>query len=70
MPSVYKYKQHEAMMNQSILTLENARAELLISRTHLWNLIRSGKLKAFKVGRCVRITRGEIDRFISANQIS
>lgn len=57
-------------MNQSILTLENARTELLISRTHLWNLIRSGKLKAFKVGRCVRIKRVEIDRFINSNQIS
>ena len=70
MTSVNKCRQHEVMMNQPILTLENARSELLISRTHLWNLIRSGKLKAFKVGRCVRIKRGEIDRFISSNQIS
>lgn len=65
-----KHKQHEAMMNKTILTLENARSELLISRTHLWNLIKAGKLKVFKVGRCVRITRSEIDRFIQDNQVN
>jgi excisionase family DNA binding protein len=65
-----KHRQHEAIMNKTILTLENARSELLISRTHLWNLIKAGKLKAFKVGRCVRITRSEIDRFIQDNQVN
>ena len=65
-----KHKQYEANMNKSILTLENARSELLISRTHLWSLIKAGKLKVFKVGRCVRITRGEIDRFIHDNQVN
>jgi excisionase family DNA binding protein len=65
-----KHRQHEAIMNKTILTLENARSELLISRTHLWNLIKAGKLNAFKVGRCVRITRSEIDRFIQDNQVN
>ncbi|WP_226663240.1 helix-turn-helix domain-containing protein [Microbulbifer aggregans] len=51
------------------LTIESVFNELSIRCQHVWNLIRHGKLKVFKVGRRMRISRGEINHFIAKNVI-
>jgi excisionase family DNA binding protein len=36
-------------------------------KTKVYDLIKSGKLRAYKMGATTRIYRSEIDRFIAAN---
>ena len=49
-----------------LLTVKEACEILRISRSHLWQLTRSGKIKEVRIGkRGIRIPEAEIERFIS-----
>jgi excisionase family DNA binding protein len=41
---------------------------LVISRTTLWKLVRSRKIKAFRMGRCVRFTRAALEEFLARTE--
>jgi excisionase family DNA binding protein len=48
-----------------MLTVKQTCERLAIGRSHLWCLIRTGKLRTVRIGkRGVRIPEFEIDRFI------
>lgn len=49
---------------KELLTPEDARRILRISRTSIYGLIRSGRLKHYNVGRLVRIKGCDLQRFI------
>ena len=49
-PAWFSYKQAEAYAN--------------LSRTTLWQLINSRKVKAARIGRAVRIERASLERFM------
>ncbi len=53
-----------AAINTQLLTPDEACERLRIGKTSLWQLYRSGELKAVKIGRSVRIPELEIQRFI------
>lgn len=46
------------------LTVEEAAKELRISRTHMYELVQQGKVRSFKVGRCRRIQRCDLEQYI------
>ena len=51
-------------MSSALLTLDEAAAELRISRRTLERRIDAGRLAAFRDGRTVRVTRAELRRYI------
>jgi excisionase family DNA binding protein len=53
----------EANMDE-FLTVGEAMRELKICRNTLNKHIRSGQLMAYRVGRLVRITRGDLEEFV------
>ena len=53
-------------MNDNLLTIKEAAKILNIHWQSVRNHIKSGKLKGFKVGKSVRISRNDIDAFIRA----
>lgn len=50
------------------LTAGEAMQELKICRNTLNKHIRSGRLMAYRVGRLVRITRGDLEKFVKQNR--
>jgi excisionase family DNA binding protein len=49
---------------EDLLTPQDARRILRISRTSVYGLLGSGRLKSFKVGRLVRIRTIDLKHFI------
>jgi excisionase family DNA binding protein len=49
----------------SLLTVNEALVALSIGRTQFYALLKTGDLSAVKLGKCTRVKRDEIDRFIS-----
>ncbi|PNA30520.1 AlpA family transcriptional regulator, partial [Pseudomonas sp. MPR-AND1A] len=48
-----------------VLAIKQTCEWLAIGRSHLWRLIRTGKIRTFKIGKCgVRVSESEVDRFI------
>lgn len=50
-----------------ILSPEEAMDELRIGKNSIYDLLNSGKLKGFKVGRNWKIPRKSIDKYIDKN---
>lgn len=48
-----------------VYTLEEIEQLLQVTRRTIYNWIKSGKLRAFKVGRGWRVSRAELDRFMN-----
>jgi excisionase family DNA binding protein len=48
-----------------LLTREQAMEFLQISETTLWQLTRAGELRPTRIGRAVRYSRRELERFVS-----
>ena len=46
------------------VTYLEASKRLRVSERTIWQLVRDGKLKAFRIGRSVRIPSAEIERFV------
>ena len=46
-----------------LLSVEDAARELAVSTPTIWRHVRSGKLRAVRVGGCVRIPRDALVRF-------
>ncbi len=49
---------------QATLTVDEAAAQLKIGRTSIWQLIRSGKIRSFRIGRLRRVTEADLADFI------
>lgn len=49
-----------------LLRLGEVQAELALSRSTIYRLVRSGELPARRVGRALRVEREALDRFVAA----
>jgi excisionase family DNA binding protein len=47
-----------------LLTPEQARQRLSLGRNTIYSLIRRGALKSVRIGRAIRVSESEIERFI------
>lgn len=48
----------------NLLTPEQARQRLSLGRNTIYSLLRRGVLKSVRIGRAIRVSEAEIDRFI------
>jgi excisionase family DNA binding protein len=48
----------------NLMTAEQARLRLNLGRTTIYTLLSNGSLKAIRIGRAIRISDFEIERFI------
>jgi excisionase family DNA binding protein len=58
------------MTDRLLFTVPEAAATLRISRSHLYQLIQSGKLPVIRLGSSVRIPRRWLEDFVEANVAS
>ncbi len=49
----------------NLLTPEQARQRLSLGRNTIYALLRNGSLQAVRIGRAIRISDAEIERFIT-----
>jgi len=57
------------MVDESLLTLEQASDRLGISKVTLWRWIKNGKLTAVRLSRrVVYVRKEELDRFLKASE--
>lgn len=54
------------LVSDGTISINEALEFLSVSRTELWRLIRSGKLKTLKNGRRVLVPRRELTRFLES----
>lgn len=50
-------------------TPDEAATKLSISRAHLYRLLDRGELKSIHIGRCRRITKSQLDAFLTEREI-
>jgi excisionase family DNA binding protein len=50
-------------------SMKGVQAELDIGNTKSWELVRTGELEAYRVGRNVRVTRDSVERYKRRNRI-
>jgi excisionase family DNA binding protein len=53
----------------SLLKLDQVATDLNVSKTTVYELIRSGKLQTVKIGKAVRVPTAEIARLIEALKV-
>jgi excisionase family DNA binding protein len=51
--------------NKLAVTYREAADSIGVCERSIWSLVRDGKLRAIRVGRCVRIPVAELERFVS-----
>jgi excisionase family DNA binding protein len=62
-------------MNESLriearlLSSRQAATYLALSERTIWTLVKDGRLKAVKIGRCVRFDVEDLDAFITAAKV-
>jgi excisionase family DNA binding protein len=54
----------------TVLTVKEACSYLKIGRNTLYNLMDTGKLKGFKIGKLRRFTQDELEAFVKSQQQS
>jgi excisionase family DNA binding protein len=54
----------------TLMTPEQARQRLSLGRNTIYSLLRSGSIRAVRVGRAIRISDAEIERFISQGGVA
>jgi len=54
-----------ASQDNHLVTVEEAGRVLGLSRTKVWDLLSSGRLRSVRIGRARRIARSELERFIA-----
>ena len=52
--------------NYEIWTIDEVMDYLLIGRNTLYNLLRKGKIKGFKIGLCWKIPKKAVDDYIAS----
>lgn len=57
-------KSHTTETPMSVFTMTDAAARLTISRSRAYELVASGELESFRIGRLRRVTAQAIDSFI------
>ena len=50
------------------LSLKDVQQMLGIGRTKAYELIATGELPAVRIGRCIRVNRGELDEWLRAQR--
>ena len=50
------------------LSLKNVQQLLGIGRTKAYELVTMGELPAVRIGRCIRVNRGELDEWLRAQR--
>ena len=53
---------------ESLLTVEELRAYLRIGRAHAYRLIHNRAIPSYKVGRCVRVRKADVDAYLERCQ--
>lgn len=48
----------------ALLTPEQARERLNVGRNTVYELLRTGRLRSIRFGRAIRVTEGELERFV------
>jgi excisionase family DNA binding protein len=48
-----------------LFTVEEAADLLRLGRTTIYALIRAGDIRPVHIGRCCRVSRGELDRYVT-----
>jgi len=51
--------------NKKVLTVEEARKELRVSRSSIYAAVNSGQLKSIRLGRRILIPRAVVDRLLN-----
>jgi excisionase family DNA binding protein len=57
------------LTEEDVLTIDEAKVILKVSKKTLYNLVKSGELHAVKVGRGWRILRGSIEQYLKEDQL-
>ncbi len=55
----------DLMEDLALLTLDEAAELLSLGRSTLYKLMRAGEMRAIRVGRSIRIPRGEVKKLIA-----
>ena len=55
---------NEVELERLLLSIPEAASALAISRTKFYELISAGLIRPVRIGRCVRVAKAEIVRFI------
>lgn len=58
-------RSHEAATSSLLLTVSEATIVLNLSRTRIFELMKSGEIPRVKVGRTTRICRADLDRYVA-----
>jgi excisionase family DNA binding protein len=56
----------KGLTTMNLLTPEQARQRLSLGRNTIYALLRTGMLKSVRIGRAVRVSEAEIQRFIES----
>ena len=67
---IFSLKEPPALFDElaEVITVAQAAKALSVSRTTIYNEIASGRLKCIRVGGCVRVTRKQMQDYVSENQ--
>lgn len=58
----------ETTNERLLLTVDEAAQRLGIGRTLAWRLVQAGQLPSFRLGRCVRVPRRELEVWVQAQR--
>jgi len=54
----------------TILRVEDLMPILSVGRNTAYNLVRSGQIRSFRIGRCYRITKDAVNEYVETASIS
>jgi excisionase family DNA binding protein len=64
------HKDSKPVFPWSLLTVKEVQRHLSVSRSSVYNLIETGNLPAVRIGSSVRVTRGDLWKFIETRRVS
>ena len=51
-----------------LLRIEDVAKRLQVSRSMAWKIVSDGRLRSFRIGRCVRVRPADLERYINVNE--
>jgi excisionase family DNA binding protein len=67
-PNGTKTDRIEAAAEREFLTIEQVQELLQVGRTFAYDLVKSGELPSYRVGRLLRVRRCDVDRWLEASR--
>jgi len=64
------HKDSKSVFLWPLLTVKEVQRHLSLSRSSVYNLIETGNLPAVRIGSSVRVTRGDLWKFIETRRVS